>query len=306
MKLFTHNDLDAVGSVILSELAFGNVDYEMHNHSTINDAVKKWVDSDPDDECYIVDISINQELMQEIVDKGLNVKLFDHHVTALEMNNFNNCKVVVNKIINGKEIQTCGTELFFDYLKENGFLTPTKSLEKFVEVVRNYDTWRWNSMGKEGYISKIINDLFYLLGVDDFKSWISYSIGNNEFPNLPEELRNIFNIHQREIDEYINEKSKNIYDVNLCVDDKTLLCGVVFADNYVSELGNRLHNMFPKYDLIAIVDLNSRVISYRTIKTDVDVSAVAKKYGGGGHKKASGSMFDRWVSSMIANSVFNK
>ena len=45
-------------------------------------------------------------------------------------------------------------------------------------------------------------------------------------------------------------------------------------------------------DYIAIVNMSTRSVSYRTIKDDVDMGMIAKKYGGGGHAKAAGSKFD--------------
>lgn len=38
--------------------------------------------------------------------------------------------------------------------------------------------------------------------------------------------------------------------------------------------------------------MSTRSVSYRTIKDDVDMGMIAKKYGGGGHAKAAGSKFD--------------
>ena len=68
--------------------------------------------------------------------------------------------------------------------------------------------------------------------------------------------------------------------------------GVVFADKYISELGNELCKLNRELDYIAIVNMSTRSVSYRTIKDDVDMGMIAKKYGGGGHPKAAGSKFD--------------
>ena len=38
--------------------------------------------------------------------------------------------------------------------------------------------------------------------------------------------------------------------------------------------------------------MSTRSVSYRTIKDDVDMDMIAKKYRGGGHPKAAGSKFD--------------
>lgn len=68
--------------------------------------------------------------------------------------------------------------------------------------------------------------------------------------------------------------------------------GIVFADKYISELGNELCKLNRELDYIAIVNMSTCSVSYRTIRDDIDMGMIAKKYGGGGHPKAAGSKFD--------------
>ena len=93
---------------------------------------------------------------------------------------------------------------------------------------------------------------------------------------------------------------QKIYDVKKTKSDNTIIVmcngeymyGVVFADKYISELGNELCKLNRELDYIAIVNMSTRSVSYRTIKDDVDMGMISKKYGGGGHPKAAGSKFD--------------
>jgi oligoribonuclease NrnB/cAMP/cGMP phosphodiesterase (DHH superfamily) len=67
------------------------------------------------------------------------------------------------------------------------------------------------------------------------------------------------------------------------------ICGVVFAEKYFSELGNRLCQMHPEIDFVAMIYM-SGTVSYRTVKDDIDIGKdVAKLFGGGGHAKAAGA-----------------
>ena len=63
--------------------------------------------------------------------------------------------------------------------------------------------------------------------------------------------------------------------------------GVVYAESYLSELGNELGKENPHLDYIAMINMGSKKISFRTIHDHIDVSAIAAKYGGGGHQKAA-------------------
>lgn len=65
--------------------------------------------------------------------------------------------------------------------------------------------------------------------------------------------------------------------------------GIVFADKYISELGNELCKLNKELDYIVIVNMSTRSVSYRTIKDNIDVGMIAKEHGGGGHPKAAGA-----------------
>ena len=69
--------------------------------------------------------------------------------------------------------------------------------------------------------------------------------------------------------------------------------GVVFADRFVSELGDRLSESHPELDYIAMIDISHGTVSYRTTSEDIDLgNEIAHSHGGGGHRKAAGSRFD--------------
>jgi len=61
---------------------------------------------------------------------------------------------------------------------------------------------------------------------------------------------------------------------------------LVFADRYVSELGNRICEEYD-IDFVALFNLPVNV-GLRTAKDDVNVADIAKFLGGGGHPKAAG------------------
>ena len=105
---------------------------------------------------------------------------------------------------------------------------------------------------------------------------------------------------QREIDSYIDAKDKDI----IVADIQGYQAGVVFAERYVSELGNKLSELHPELDFITMIN-PSHSVSYRTVKKDVDLSAIAKVFGGGGHMAASGSPIDEVMRNRIIDLVFS-
>lgn len=305
IKLFTHTDLDGIGCAILALYAFEQkVEITYCDYNNINEKVKEFYTSLPENqllwysECYITDISVSSEVA-EIIDKSiLPTHLLDHHETALCLNKYDWCDVVIEK----DDIQTCGTELFYSWLRDNQKLMDVPALGRFVEVIRNYDTWRWASMGAEGVISDKINKLFGLYGRDKFILWALCKIYDNSFPRLHSSDDLILDVEQSRIDEYVSQKARQITSATICGH----YCGVVFAENYVSELGNRLCKMFPNFDFVAIIDMAACKVSYRTVKDNIDLGRdVAAKFGGGGHVKAAGSQITPEFQRQVIKKIFN-
>ena len=284
------------------------VDIEFCNYDDINDKVEEYFNNHLDYEydCYITDISINKELARKIDDCITetniltNYRLFDHHATALDLNEFYWCKVRTEDV--ETDIKTCGTELFYKWLVEFGYLNQCDILDRFVEVVRDYDTWRWAEpeLGEEGIICKLVNDLLYIYGREKFIKWCISEIHDCVFPRLYASDELVLKIKQKEIDDYIKYKNEQLIIDDLC--GKT--CGFVFAEKYASELGNKLCKMHPELDLVAMINMDG-IISYRSNKDDIDLGKeIAQVFGGGGHPKAAGSQFSRELQMEIVRRIF--
>ena len=308
IKLFTHTDLDGIGCAILAYLAFGrdNVDVEYCNYNDVDEKVETFL-SNSDlrnlyDKIFITDISISEELAKaiDVWINPFNIRLFDHHATALWLNEYKWCEVMVGHHYSG--IKTSGTELFSMYLFENEqfdhYVAYTiANIGFFVDIVRDYDTWRWKELGEDGVVCKQVNDLFYIYGREKFIDWaihqiqgIDYVSPLQAFPLFSVTDRALLEQKQREIDIYVEEKNKQLVGK---IDQFGHTYGVVFADRFVSELGNRLSELHPELDYIAMIDISHGTISYRTTSEDIDLgNEIAHSHGGGGHRKAAGSQFD--------------
>ena len=314
-KLFTHTDRDGVGCAILAYLAFGreNVDVEYCNYNDVNEKVSDFLIYGTPGEynaVFITDISINNELAMAIDKYTVEDlwHLFDHHATAIYLNGYDWCQVLIESPVT--HIKTSGTELFFDYLRANKYLDKFQgtrlltNIIKFVQNVRDYDTWRWKEIGEEGIICTQVNDLFYIYGRDKFIDWtLNYFYNNlsplHSFPYFSEADQLLLDNKQKDIDRYVEEKDKSLISMR---DKNNRWFGLVFADRYISELGNRLCEMNPGLEYVAIVNISTGQVSYRTISDDINLGTeVAHAYGGGGHPKAAGSTF--CINNAIQNLI---
>ena len=298
IKLFTHTDLDGVGCAILAKLVFGKeVDIEYCNYDDINLKVEEYFNSNLDYECHITDISVNDELASKINNSNKKYQLLDHHPTALELNKYDWCSVVIED--EKTNVKTSGTELYYNWLIDNNHLKSNSVLDRFVKLVRNYDTWRWSTLGDKGLICKQVNDLLYLYGRDKFIDWCLTEIYSGVFPLLNDTDELVLDIKQKEIDDYVEAKNKQIFVYH----GLGMVWGVVFAEKYVSELGNRLCQMNPEIDFIAMINM-SGTVSYRTVKDNIDLGKVAKLFGGGGHPKAAGSQISKDKQLKVIKAIF--
>lgn len=328
IKLFTHTDLDGVGCAVLAYLAFGreNVDIEYCNYDDIDEKVMKFLESNtvPYNMYYITDISVSEKVAKEIDSRSWKekVRLFDHHKTAEYLNKFDWCEVM-DFIPFTDHLKTSGTQIFYTYLRSQCTCLDSLSdkvrlnMSKFVNVVRDYDTWRWKELGEEGIICKKVNDLFYIYGRDKFIRWITHQIHtfinpkdvcfsweNKQFPEFSSDDKAVLDQKQKDIDIYIDEKDKQLVQIT---DIFGNIYGVVFAERYISELGNRLCELHPELAYIAMIDICKGRVSYRTVREGIDLGGeIANSFGGGGHTKAAGSTFDRKaVIEIVTDIVFN-
>ena len=323
IKLFTHTDLDGVGCAILAYLAFGieNVDVEYCDYKDVDEKVRVFWEDGSDykyNTVYITDISISEVLAKRIeTHPGVQKwRLFDHHATALGLNKYGWCEVRVND--NQMNIKASGTSIFFDYLASCDCFKDCNrnklmNIIRFVEIVRNYDTWRWKELGEEGLLCKQVNDLLDIYGREEFIEWALkgiLGIGSAEtpildvFPRFSEIDLKLLEQKQKDIDRYVAEKDKQL---QIATDQFGKAFGWMFAEQYFSELGNRLCELHPEIEYVAMIDISKGLVSFRSAREDIDLGGeIAHSLGGGGHKKAAGSRFNAGeIGKLVSWSVLN-
>jgi uncharacterized protein len=292
-RLFTHNDLDGVACGILFRLAFGDkADIRYNSVSGLNFQVEKYFERMNDrmkreDHLYITDLSVNHEVTEKInefVNEGGKAKLIDHHKTALHFNEYSWGRV---KVEDESGTLTSAASLVYDYLVQENHLARNGSLDEFVELVRQYDTWDWDIL--KNYKAKNLNDLFFMVSIEEFEERMVSRLTSGESFDYDDFEKKLLEMEEDKIERYIRRKKREIIQIEY----DGLYGGVVHAESYHSELGNELGKEYPHLDYIAILNLGGKKISFRTIHDDVDVSAVAGEFGGGGHAKASGCSMNK-------------
>ena len=285
-KLFTHTDLDGVGCAIIAKLVYGDeIDISFCDYNEVYEKVGKCQPNNYD-HIDITDISIGEKLANSIDENfSTQVNLYDHHATASYLNKYSWAIINVNDEETG--LMTCGTEIYYKQLSSYIEKEYKSAVKSFVKYVTLWDTWRWKDSGLAGSNAKKINTLFSIYGREKFIEWAINRIKSGIFPNFAATDMSVLESKQGEILRYIDKKS-----IQYCryKDFAGRTFGVVFAENYISELGNALCKRHPEWEYVAIIDIGNRTVSYRTIRDDIDLGKdIASLCGGGGHAKAAGS-----------------
>lgn len=296
VKVFTHTDLDGVGSGLIFQAIYGkgNVDVTYCDYGRIDELIYKFLRTYTTEDfakVFITDISVNEETAGMINSSGFaglnRFILLDHHDTAKWLNKYD--WALVQPIHSERPFhKSSGTSLIIDWFdNEEGYDIPN-AVREFAEMVRKYDTWEWNTIYNDDTPKKY-NDLMYMIGRENFVETMLFQImaGTIEFTEVDKVL---LAQKQKEIYKYIEKKNKQIIIRENEIDN--LKFGLVFAEQYVSELGNELCKLHPEVDFVIIVDMGAKKISLRTVRDDIHLGELAKELGGGGHPKAAGAEFD--------------
>lgn len=342
-KMFTHNDLDGIGCAVLAKLAHNtyneikgvNIDIEYLGYNNCDDRISNFfLDNEHENYefVYITDLSLKESTI-DIINRKCDyskVIILDHHKTSEHYNTY----LFAYKIERIDDVLQCGTTLFYklkrgdiyrNYVKhfENALRSEPRPLGKiknyidtaigknllefvvqfdpisyFVESVRLYDTWQWQD--DVFHIPYELNMLLDVYSPSALTDLIVDMLINNPFQLIySDKFNSLLGSLSAMRDSYIKKAIENAIITN--IDGHTV--AVTFAEKHQSMIGNVLAQN-SDIDYSAIIDLNGKKISFRSVG-DFDVSEIAKKYGGGGHKNASGAVIDSSLLVSVIVDVLN-
>ena len=282
-------DIDGVSPLILLNVLGINYDYKLLDVYEVEAYLDELLKTDLSiyNNIYITDLTVPEASYKLINESNYKnkFKVFDHHKTHLYASNLDFVTIDINE---------CGTTLFYNYLKTIG-LKETKVIKEYVNSVKNLDLWLFEQ--NKDCVAPKLGNLF------DFYGVLRYII---EFTkHLKEDETFKFNEFEEKILEILNDEEKIYIDkrelrMTVCkYEDYNV--GIVFAEKYRSELGNELLIRNKNLDFIVIINLNGG-ISLRS--REVDVSVIASKFNGGGHKLASGFGISEKLKKDIISLIF--
>jgi oligoribonuclease NrnB/cAMP/cGMP phosphodiesterase (DHH superfamily) len=219
----------------------------------------------PSETVIIVDFSLQKEgefeNLLKITDKIIWI---DHHKTAIEKHGNLNIRGI-------RKDGTAGCELTWQYFY------PGIPIPKVVKLLGDYDTWAF----KYGEDTNKLQTGIRLYDTNpESKEWLKWL----DPSYLPVEELGMGEISLKYRDNYYAGLIKSWSFWTKFEGYKTIACN---AGSVSSQL---FDSIIEDYDIMAPFAFDGKqwTVSLYTKKDEIDVSEIAKKYGGGGHKKASG------------------
>jgi oligoribonuclease NrnB/cAMP/cGMP phosphodiesterase (DHH superfamily) len=276
IRIFNHTDPDGYCSAALVRNHHRNLGvnvenircYNMNYHKTfpLDDCLK-------DELIYIVDFSIDPSEVDRLIDKGCDVIWIDHHKTAIDA--FNDYLDFIEKDLRVKGIRENGTAACALTWK---YLYPDKEMPFFVELIADYDVWTWKYTERTQYLNNILYSKYCQ---PNAKIW--EDMYNETF------LADL--LYQGKIMEEYRKADLKRYMRTMSF--QTTVSGHKALAVNRSGLSSNVYDLVDKDDAEILMTFgydgtNTRVSLYSINKSAVDVSEIAKTYGGGGHADAAG------------------
>lgn len=274
-------------------------------------SLKKFIDENPvmksDKFIIFADVGLTNKEEADVLEERGECVLLDHHLTSAHMKDrhwaYIDCE--------GNGGTGCGCMLLCHYLgvvcdlgKDEEPYSP--EMIRFVTAVDDNDRWLQKdprSMDMACWMTFVGQKRF----VEDFSDLVRW--GNNR--------TSIWAYWEQDVIKIIKEqKRKNIErllqdvvirplqleDHSISLTGKVLIGYVVSSEQNVSQLLADVLNRYPEIDVSAQISIDKGSVSLRS-RGNVDVAAIAKMFGGGGHRAASGHQLPKNLTNMIIQEV---
>lgn len=216
---------------------------------------------------YILDFSYPRDTLLQMAAKARTMTVLDHHKTAEE-----DLRGITFATF---DMAKSGCILAWEHF-HNG-----KEIPLSLRYIQDRDLWKFEYPGTKAFCEGLRNNVDF-----NFEKWDKVAKDLREVRRIAVTGEMLLRIFDREIENLL----PIAYEV-IINGEKGL--AVNANAKYASELGNRLAQKSGTFGVVWYYDGSTGKANYslRSIG-DYDVSAVAKQFGGGGHKNAAGFSAD--------------
>ena len=207
-----------------------------------------------------LDYAFPNAVTKQMIEDANSLIIIDHHKSAMV-----DLHDVSNAIFDMKH---SGAILAWN------FFHPGKEPPKFLNYIEDRDLWKWELPYSREFSASFDMVPF---DFDEFDTFCDDSVFDDAIKRGSYILAYSKTVVKKICDKAVKRE----------FEDKSVM--IVNSSHWMSEIGNRLSQECD-FAVVWFFDHDSRqtIVSLRSFHDSVDVSEVAKKFGGGGHKKAAG------------------
>lgn len=261
---------------------------EMYENRNENKDIKPHIGN-----LYIVDFSFDVETLNKLSMYFNKVYVIDHHKTAIEaLTKTKDLTLSVKLYLDENHSGAMLAWIFFNLDKKRH---PEHSL-RIIKYIQDRDLWRWELPSSKEINTAIRNRIRNSTNSVKEMSELIFSDTPIDFHDLISEGTNIENYKEGLI-------SRIIYNSTTIKIGGHIVPVIGMPGELASETGNMLLNKHPNAPFAAtfFISLNTNkvIFSLRSENHREDVSKIAKQYGGGGHRNASGFTIDLYQAKTM-------
>ena len=226
----------------------------------------------------IVDFSYKRPVMQDIIDKAASVVVLDHHQSAEK--ELQGLEFPPNKRVRVEfDMNACGAVLAW---RRYFSAAPVPMLLRHIQ---DRDLWQFKLLDTEAVIAALRS---YPMNVD---LWTDFILDDDAIKDLVIEGEAINRKFKMDLEHLLDN---HVYPAELAGYTVPVLNA---PPMFASEAGNRMAKDERFADTpfaVVYCDLpDKRIFSLRSAEHGIDVSEIAERFGGGGHKHAAGFTTER-------------
>jgi len=250
---------------------------------------------------FVLDFSFEEKEMEWLIEKSSKLFWCDHHPTIQKrVNNIREKLITKNIDIFNNFNQYGEQKLFFNFDFNNKqaaialtwyLLFSNEPIPTFIKHINNADLWKFDDP-KTIYFKEFVYSLewknYKFLTDLLFNNYLTERFNNEEY-SLEYIIDDIGKLLSKSKKRQIKSKQKHfikgyIENYSACIINNTN--NEINSDvlNYMCKEHNFDISLSYFDDLVN----NKKIFSIRSIKENIDVGLIAKKFNGGGHKKAAG------------------
>jgi oligoribonuclease NrnB/cAMP/cGMP phosphodiesterase (DHH superfamily) len=213
---------------------------------------------------YILDFSYDRETLLQMEKEAASLLVIDHHKSAeRQLNGLEFCIFDMNR---------SGAVLTWDVLMNGNHSRPM-----LLDYIQDRDLWQWKLPGSREVSAALRS---YPMRFDVWDDFMDYE----GIKRLMDEGKAILRYIQQQVEEIVtNPEAVDMEEIG------GYRVPVVNTRQHISEIGNELAHRFQcPFAATYFIQNGQRYYSLRSAETGLDVSVIAKMYGGGGHRHAAG------------------